>query len=475
MHVALLMFYLFRRPKWSGGRNKDKKDILIFMKRFFRRGKILLAVSGILIACSGHISLEDGKTMPADDPDRPVVKILAESKRQKIISIGGNYPQANYKGDAWDLVGETTLTEFKPSHVRVAIPLQFKGVNYSVYKGKKILKQQAVITLIKAMRRMKQSYGVVNFTLSVWRVPDELVENPGASNKRRIKPEHYPEVIDMLEAFLTEVKKYGIDVDYFSFNESNGGYMTLFTPAETIEFLKLAGPRFKKAGLKTIFLWGDTSSTKPTVDFATQIAADPGVVEYLGPLSFHSWWSEDLPDAEFERIAALAEKWERPVWCTELGHDAAAHKIKDYNKNWDYAFRFARISHRVFRYSRAEVSMFWTWQNNYEIMSADTETRYPVYYITRHQTDFWNKVQVVDAQSSEAEILPLAGFNEEGKLVLQLVNLKKEPAVIRLENIPDTRARMITSTEKKLWEDRQVSLSGHEVELAPLSVNTLVF
>src|SRR5690606_23987426 len=179
--------------------------------------------------------------------------------------------------------------------------------------------------------------------------------------------------------------------------------------------------------------------------------------------------------AEFERIAALAKKWGRPVWCTELGHDAVAHKTKDYNINWDYAFRFAKISHRVFRYSGTEVSMFWTWQNNYEIMSADTKTKYPVYYMTRHQTDFWNNAQLVDAQSSDAGILPLAGFNKDGKLVLQLINLKDKPVSIKLENISAAPAKMITSTESNLWEEQNLALNANIVELKPLSVNTLSF
>ncbi len=451
------------------------------MTRFLRKGKIAFVLGLVVLACSAY-TYKEMDCVSKDEIDTlsyPVVKILPESKRQKIISIGGNYCQANYKGDAWDLVGEKTLEEFRPSHVRVAIPLQFKGVDYKIYKGKRILRQPAVISLVKAMRRMKNRYGVVSFTLSVWRVPDELVENPEAYNKRRIKTEYYAEVIDMIEAFLVEIKKYGIDVDYFSFNESNGGYMTLFTPEETIAFFKLAGPRFEKAGLKTTFLWGDTSSTKPTVGFASKIAADPEIVKYLGPLSFHSWWSENLPDSEFERIADLAEKWGRPVWCTELGHDAVAHKTKGYNLNWDYAFRFAKISHRVFRYSKSEVSMFWTWQNNYEIMSGDTLIKYPVYYITRHQTDYWNQVQVVDAQSSDTDILPLAGFDKDNRMVLQLINLKDKPVTIRLEDLPSTKAKMVSSTEQTLWEERVVSfetgLHSRTLELKAQSVNTLIF
>lgn len=451
------------------------------MKRLLRKQKIAFLLTCFMLACSAESHTDfDPLQEHRDTLTYPVVNILANSKKQKIRSIGGNYPQANYTTQAWDLVGKNTIEQFKPSHVRVALPLQFYGVNYENYKGDKIVDQPRVISLLEAMQDMKEDHAVVNFTVSVWRVADELVENPADQNKRRIKADKYGEVIDMLVAFLLEAKNsYGVEADYFSFNESNGGYMTLFSPAESIIFIKMAGERFVQAGLKTIFLWGDTSSTKTTVAFASAIAADHTVLKYLGPLSFHSWWSEEEPDSIFEEVATLAAAFNRPVWCTELGHHALAHQTPGYNLNWDYAFRFAKITNRVFRYSNAEVSMFWTWQKNYEIMSADTLTKYPVYYITRHQTDFLNNVQLVDAQSSDQEIMPLAGFDENNKLILQLINLKPEAVTIRLTNIAGTTARMVTSKENNLWLETNLTFvngpDGIYLILQPLSVNTLLF
>ena len=203
------------------------------------------------------------------------IKIYPEIEQQKIVSMGGNYCQANYTDNAWDAVGEATLNEFRPSHVRLALPLQFRDQDYITYKGEKINKQPVVISLHETMKRMKEEFGVSNFTISVWRVADELVENPERDNKRRIKYDKYEEVIDMIVAFLLKAKEeYGVEADYFSFNESDGGYMTIFSPEETIRFFKMAGERFRKAGLKTKFLWADTAQTKGTVEFATMIAAD---------------------------------------------------------------------------------------------------------------------------------------------------------------------------------------------------------
>jgi len=409
------------------------------------------------------------------------VQVYPEILKQKIESIGGNYCQANYTGHAWDVIGEATLSEFRPSHVRLALPLQFENQPYDIYKGKKIVEQPTVITLLEAMKRMKTEFGVSNFTISVWRVPNAVVDKPERNDKRRIKPEHYAEVIDMITAFLVEAKtKYGVEADYFSFNESDGGYMTIFSPEETIIFFKMAAERFQKAGLKTKFLWADTAQTRGTVEFATMIAADSTIWKYLGPLCFHSWWSEKIPDSEFERIAGFAKAWNKKVWCSELGFDAMSWRTKGMNESWDYAFRFAKISHRMMKYAEVEVSMYWTWQNNYGIMSADTKTKYPSYYVTRHYTDFLNSgTQIFHSLSSDPEILSICGINKEGKNVIQIINLKKEPVNIEISGIAGKFSKSVTTTEKNNWKenDIQVKVLKDKIvaEIQAESLNTLVF
>ena len=180
----------------------------------------------------------------------------------------------------------------------------------------------------------------------------------------------------------------------------------------------------------------DSAQTKGTVEFATKIAADSTIWKYLGPLCFHSWWSENIPDNEFERIAGLARAWNKPVWCSELGFDAMAWKIKGMNKSWDYAFRFAKISHRMMKYAEVEVSLYWTWQNNYSIMSADTLTKYPSYFVTRHYTDFLNSgTQILHSTISAPEILAICGINTDGNYVLQIINLRKKKTLIEIYGI----------------------------------------
>lgn len=409
------------------------------------------------------------------------IQVFPELKKQKIISIGGNYCQANYTNHAWDKIGEATLREFRPSHVRVALPLKLRGIAFETYKGENFTRQKLVIEVLETLKRMKEEFGVKNFTISVWDVPDEWIDVPARTAQRVIKPGAYDEVITTLTGFFLKAKnEYGVEIDNFSFNESDGGYQIIFSPQETINFIKKAGQKFKVAGLKTRFLWADTAQTLGTVEFATQIMADSSIWKYIGPLSFHSWWSEKISDSEFERIAGFGKAWKKEIWCGELGFDAMAWKIKDMNKSWDYALRFARIWHRMMKYAEVEVSLYWTWQNNYEIMSADTNEKYPSFFMTQHQVKFFNRnTQIIHSISSDPEILPFCGIQPDGRKVIQIINMKKVPVNIKVSGLDGKCIEAVSTTENSFWEIHKKFPSSKNgltpIQLKPESVNTYIF
>ena len=409
------------------------------------------------------------------------VKIYPEIKRQVIKSIGGNYCQANYSAHAADAIGDETLREFRPTHVRVALPMRLRNAKFEDYRGENYTKQPLVLEVLDELKRMKNEFGVKNFTISVWDLPDEFIVDPSKKAQRVVKPEAYDEVIQMLTDFFLKAKnEYGVEIDQFSFNESDGGYQIIFSPEATIAFVKKAGQKWAEAGLKTKFLLADTAQTKGTVEFATQIMADKSIWNYLGPISFHCWWSEDIPDSEFERIAGFGKAWNKEVWCAELGFDAMAWKIKDMNKSYDYALRFAKISHRMIKYAEVEVSLYWTWQNNYAIMSADTKEKYPSYFVTRHQTEFMNTgTQIVHSSSSDPELLAISGIRSDGSRVLQLINMKKEAVTIEVSGFESQKIDGISTSETNNWEvmkNAAKTKNGKtEFQVKAQSVNTLIF
>ena len=412
---------------------------------------------------------------------KATVKIYPEIKRQIIKSVGGNYCNANYTAHAADAVGDETLREFRPSHVRVALPMKLRNAKFEDYKGANYTRQPLVIEVLDELKRMKNEFRVINFTISVWDVPDEFVEDQSKKSQRVIKPEAYDEIILMLTDFFMKAKnEYGVEVDQFSFNESDGGWQIIFSPEATIAFMKKAGQKFTEAGLKTKFLLADGAQTKGTIEFATRIMSDPAIWKYIGPLSFHSWNSEKIPDSEFERIAGFAKAWNKEVWCAELGFDPQAHKVKDMFKTWDYALRFAKISYRIMKYAETEVSLYWSWQYNYEIMSADLQQKYPSFYVTRHQVEFLNNgIQIVHSISSDPEILAISGIRPDGNKVLQLINMKKEAVTVEVIGFESPKIDATITTETNNWEILKSYAKAKngktELTLKPESVNTFVF
>jgi hypothetical protein len=155
-------------------------------------------------------------------------------------------------------------------------------------------------------------------------------------------------------------------------------------------------------------------------------------------------------------------------------------KVKGMTKTWDYGMRFAKIAHRMMKYAEVEVSLYWTWQNNYEIMSADTKVKYPSYFVTRHQVDFLNTgTQIVHSTSSDAEVLVLSGIRPDGSKVLQLINLKKEAVALDISGFDSEKIDVISTTEANNWDilkNASSTTKGKtEIQLKPQSVNTLVF
>jgi hypothetical protein len=190
-------------------------------------------------------------------------------------------------------------------------------------------------------------------------------------------------------------------------------------------------------------------------------------------LCFHSWWSEDIPNSEFERIAGLAQAWDKEVWCNELGFDAMAWRQRGMNATYDYALRFAKISHRMLKYAKVAVSQYWTWQNNYSIMSADTETKYPSYFITKHQVDYLNSgTQIVHSASSDPDVFAIAGIHPDGKKVIQVINTKNKTVEIGIEGFGNLK-KIVSTTENNLWEEKPAK--KQIITLDAESVNTLIF
>nr|MDQ6890471.1 hypothetical protein [Bacteroidota bacterium] len=115
--------------------------------------------------------------------------------------------------------------------------------------------------------------------------------------------------------------EYGVDISFFSFNESDLGINVRQTAQEHDALIKGLGAYFRSNGLNTKMLLGDNSDAT-TYDFIYPAMNDTAAIPYIGAVSFHSWRGWDTETLEKWRDAAT--KLKVPLIVGEGSIDAAA-------------------------------------------------------------------------------------------------------------------------------------------------------
>jgi O-glycosyl hydrolase len=206
---------------------------------------------------------------------------------------------------------------------------------------------------------------------SIWWLPEWLYGDGGSKNSdghRRIVPrDKWPKLAAVVGSYLLhEKRRYGVEPDLFSFNESNAGVMVLMTPEEHRDVIKFLGAHFDKLGLKTKMLLGDSTGAG-SIRFTSAAAADPDALKYVGAVAFHSWGGADA--ATYAAWADLADRLKRPLLVTELGVDA------DYNsrphQRPGYGLREVRMYQELLLHARPAGTMYWEFTSDYSLVDYE--------------------------------------------------------------------------------------------------------
>ena len=140
---------------------------------------------------------------------------------------------------------------------------------------------------------------------------------------------------DAIVSYLLFLKnEYGVEADYFSFNESDIGIDVLHTPQEHCDFIKTLGAKMAQNHLCTKMLLGDNSDAT-TLDFLNPALADKDAHRYIGAVSFHSWRGCD--DETLRRWHEAAQSINVPLIVGEGSTDAAAHRYSSILKESTFA------------------------------------------------------------------------------------------------------------------------------------------
>ena len=191
----------------------------------------------------------------------------------------------------------------------------------------------------------------------------------GAARAYSLKPEEKTRIYESLAGYLEFLKAdYGVEADFFSFNESDLGIDVVFTPEEHRTFIKEFGQFLADRNLKTLMLLGDNSDAT-TFDFIVPALNDPEARRYIGAVSFHSWRGCD--DETLEKWAAASRKINVPLIVGEGSTDAAAHRYPGIFNETTFALYEINLYVRICDICQPLSLLQWQLTSDYSILWGD--------------------------------------------------------------------------------------------------------
>ncbi|HSV74993.1 MAG TPA: hypothetical protein VLH79_14630 [Chthonomonadales bacterium] len=412
-------------------------------------GPQTVEIGGLRVVTFGNRrTLDELVQAAADASPLGTVSVAVDRNRrlQTMRGFGGNFCQPRYgSSEPMDAVGRHNLTHLDVRHARIGLPLNHWNPEPGVYREAGPARAALEAMQLFARRR-------IPITVSVWEGPIWMLGGQPEQMGRRLPPERYADCIEAVARFLTLARdRYGAEADYFSFNEPDYGVNFRFTPLEMVNFIRQAGPRFRALGLRTRFLVGDTASGGTLVEYSRPLLADRSIAPYLGPIAFHSWDALSASDEAYAGIAALGRAHRKPIWCTEAGHDAQLWQRPNPWPTWENALRTAQAYVRTIRLTGAERMDYWTYQDNYPLVSRDGRTRFPVFEVVRQMELALPAGSTIIGSTSPREELQVVAARGPGaeRAAVVLVNLGGAGRVRLSGLMPGARASVVVSNARR--------------------------
>lgn len=258
------------------------------------------------------------------------IEIDAAHPGNLFAGFGGNFRIQNPGTDP--MVIDYCLDNMRVAFGRVEMPWRYWDENENVDPLDYFETHELPIQIVRAaeMARRLKEIGMP-LVVSCWFPPawtsDRTTRSDGSSVAFSLKPEKKERIFRSLASYFMLLKnRYGVEADYFSFNESDLGIDVVHTPEEHCTFIKEFGKYLADNGLKTLMLLGDNSDAN-SFDFILPALNDPQARRYIGAVSFHSWRGCD--DATLRKWAGAAKQINAPLLVAEGSTDAAAWRYPE--------------------------------------------------------------------------------------------------------------------------------------------------
>ena len=277
---------------------------------------------------------------------------------REFAGFGGNFRLQNVEKDP--MVIDYCLENMRVAFARVEMP--WARWDEQGKEGEHVRRSAEMARRLKAVG--------MPVVVSCWFPPkwagNLTTRSDGTSRAFSLKPELMDRIYESLAGYIEFLKTdYGVEADYFSFNESDLGIDVVFTPEEHRDFIKGFGRYLASKGLKTLILLGDNSDAT-TYDFIIPALEDPEARRYIGAVSFHSWRGCD--DATLEKWAAASRQINVPLIVGEGSTDAAAHQYAGIFNETTFALYEINLYMRICAICQPLSILQWQLTSDYSIL-----------------------------------------------------------------------------------------------------------
>ncbi len=296
------------------------------------------------------------------------IKLDTSVQGRAFAGLGGNFRIQNPKVDPE--VIDYCLKNLRVAWGRVEMPWSSWQPDLSsdpsaLDTSKQTIRVRRAMEMAQKLSRMNIPVILTAWFPPAWAAEGKLQFKPtpngiwGNPLKQSSMPQIYKSIADYI-IYLRD--HYGVEVQCFSFNESDLGINVRQTGEEHDELIKGLGAYFASRGLKTKLLLGDNSDAT-TWKFVYPAMNDAEAKQYIGMVSFHSWrgWGTET----LQKWADAAKQTGKPLIVGEGSIDAAAWGYPAYFQDPSYALEEINLYTRLLAICQPASILQWQLTSDY--------------------------------------------------------------------------------------------------------------
>ncbi len=346
----------------------DKSAAVIMKNDTGKAGNKLFFVALTLQGVHKGDSLQNTFTIKVSgDIDKSPVNIAVNTAMtgRPFDGLGGNFRLQFPKTDPQ--VIDYCLDNLRVAWGRVEMPWHFWQPQENMSPADSANQAKPVVNaMLMAQRLSKKGIPII---LTAWFPPTWAIT--GKFNFRPVhgvwgnplNPDKMQEIYKSITDYILYLKThYGVEIDLFSFNESDLGINVRVTAQEHDELIKGLGAYFAAHGLKTKMLLGDNSDAT-TYKFIYPALNDPAALPYIGAISFHSWRGWDT--GTLQKWADAAKEINIPLIVGEGSIDAQAWGYPQIFKEPTYALEEINLYTRLLNICQPLTILQWQMTTDY--------------------------------------------------------------------------------------------------------------